>query len=89
MLNGSIANLFVTRKSLIARNSGSPFLLRIPTRMTGLVEEDANKKAGAGKAPALAPNKKAGAGKAPAWARRIFSPQLAARGSVNYFCTFA
>jgi hypothetical protein len=75
MLNRSIANLLVTRKSLIARNSGSPFLLRIPTRMTGLVGEDANKKAGAGKAPA--------------WTRGIFSPPLAARGSVNYFCTFA
>jgi hypothetical protein len=44
MLNGSIANLCVTRKSLVARNSGSPFLFRLPTRMTGLAGEDANEK---------------------------------------------
>jgi len=39
-LNGSIANLFVTRKSLVIRNSGSAFSFRLPLRTTGRLNED-------------------------------------------------
>ena len=47
--NGSIANLLVTRKSLVARNLRHvPFLFRFPYG-EGLADESANKKAGAGR----------------------------------------
>jgi hypothetical protein len=36
--NGSIANLFVTRKSLVARNSGWPF--PVPSRYGMLASDD-------------------------------------------------
>jgi len=54
--NGSIANLLVTRKSFIASNLESPSPVPFPYG-DGL-DESANKKAGAGRAPAVASNKK-------------------------------
>jgi hypothetical protein len=52
--NGSIANLFVTRKSLITSNLECPSPVPFPIRTGGLVDGRANKKAGAGGAPAVA-----------------------------------
>jgi hypothetical protein len=49
--NGSIANLLVTRKSLITRNLEDPSPVPFPQDWSN---GRANKKAGAGRAPALA-----------------------------------
>jgi hypothetical protein len=85
--NGSLANLLVTRKSFhatdnrtpLARNLGCPFPVPFrQERMTGW-REAASKKSrrwkGAGassKKPAQKTRRK--------WAKRIFSPPIAARG---------
>jgi len=52
--NGSIANLLVTRKSLIAPNLESPSPVPFPYEREDGLDDSANKKAGAGRAPALA-----------------------------------
>jgi hypothetical protein len=73
--NGSIANLFVTRKSLVTRNSGSGFSVPFRCGRQDWLDRQANKK------PAL---EGAGSG-----SNEIFWPRSAARRPRDYFCTFA
>jgi hypothetical protein len=74
--NGSIANLLVTRKSLIAPNLESPSPVPFPYGREDGLDESANKKAGAGRAPD--------------GLKGFFPPRLAARGSLDdYFWMFA
>jgi hypothetical protein len=75
-LNGSIANLFVTRKSLVTRNSGFAFSVPLPA-----VEDRIG---WTGKQIKSRRWKGAGSG-----SNEIFWPRSAARKSRDYFCPFA